>query len=137
MSTLAGKLVRAFGDVDAMARLYDDDIRWTLPAALGPAAGPFEGREAVIAFNAAVWSQFYLPTGVEVDLHDELAQDDLSAARFTYRATVASTGESYENEYMLIARARDGKVVEVFEYMDSLKLMQYAGLRALAPPLPD
>lgn len=53
MTTLAGDLVRAFGDVDPMQKLYVDDITWSLPVSLGPAAGPHIGREAVVGFNTA------------------------------------------------------------------------------------
>jgi len=136
MTTIAGDLVRAFGDVDTMQQMYADDIVWQLPAALGPAAGPHRGKDAVLGFNTAAWSQFYLATGVSVDIHDELEQGDVSVARFTYRAIVAADGAPYENEYMLLARARDGKIIEVYEFFDSLKTMHYAGLRAFAPPIP-
>jgi len=51
MSTLAGDLARALGDVDAMGELYADDISWSLPVTLGRIGGTHEGKEAVVAFN--------------------------------------------------------------------------------------
>ena len=63
MTTIAGDLVRAFGDVDTMQQMYADDIVWQLPAALGPAAGPHRGKDAVLGFNTAAWSQFYRDRG--------------------------------------------------------------------------
>lgn len=135
--TLAGSLVRAFGDIDRMTELYDDDIVWYLPASVGAAAGPHRGKEAVLAFNNQTWGGgFYLPTGVEVKVHDEFEHGDLSVARLTYSATVASTGERYENEYVVLVRARNGKIGEVHEHLDTLKVIQYEGLRPFLPPIP-
>ena len=134
--TLAGSLVRAFGDIERMSELYDDAIVWYLPASVGVAAGPHRGKEAVLAFNNQTWGGgFYLPTGVEVKVHDELEQGDLSVARLTYSATVASTGERYDNEYVVLVRASNGKICEVHEHLDTLKVMQYEGLRPFLPPL--
>ena len=48
MSTLAGDLARALGDVEAMQELYADDISWTLPVTLGRIGGTHEGKDAVI-----------------------------------------------------------------------------------------
>jgi ketosteroid isomerase-like protein len=132
--TLAGSLVRAFGDVEKMAELYADDVVWELPSSLGEAAGPHRGKDAVVAFNHQVWGEFYSPIGVEVEVHDELEQRDLSAVRFTYRATEASTRERYENEYSVHVRVRDGKIVEIREFLDTLKLVRYPGLRQYLPP---
>lgn len=134
--TVAGDLVRAFGDVEHMNTMYSDDIVWTLPASLGPTAGPHHGRDAVLAFNNAVWGQYYSPVGVEVDILTELQDGEVSAVRFVYRATVLATGETYENTYTLFALSRGGQIVDVKEDLDTLKLLQYAGLRDGLPPQP-
>ena len=84
MTTPAGDLVRAFADVDRMDAMYADEIVWTLPASLGPAAGPHHGREAVVAFNRAVWGQYYSPEGVEVEVVEEL-REPLHALRSIIR----------------------------------------------------
>jgi ketosteroid isomerase-like protein len=136
MSTLAGDLARALGDVAAMQQLYADDICWTLPVSLGRIGGTHEGKDAVIAFNKASLGPYCKSPGIEVEIHDEIGEGDLSMARFTCRATVATTDETYENEYMLLVRRRDGKVAEVFEYLDTLKVMHFEGLRSFLPPVP-
>jgi ketosteroid isomerase-like protein len=137
MTTPAGDLVRAFADVDRMDAMYADEIVWTLPASLGPAAGPHHGREAVVAFNRAVWGQYYSPEGVEVEVVEELRDGDRSAARFVYRATVLASGERYENHYTLFARSSGGRIVEVHEGLDTLKLTHFQGLRTQLPVVPD
>ncbi|NRF71348.1 nuclear transport factor 2 family protein [Aquincola sp. S2] len=136
MSTLAGDLARALGDAAAMQQLYADDIRWTLPISLGRIGGTHEGKAAVIAFNKASLGPYSKSAGMKVDIHDETDAGDVSMARFTCRATVTATGETYENEYMLVVRGRDGKIAEVFEYLDTLKVMQYQGLRRYLPAIP-
>lgn len=136
MSTLAGDLARALGDVEAMQELYADDISWTLPVTLGRIGGTHEGKDAVIAFNKISLGPYAKSAGMDVDIHEEVGLGEVSMARFTCRAKVSATGEAYENEYMLLVRGRDGKIVEVFEYLDTLKVMHYEGLRRFLPTIP-
>ena len=137
MTTLAGDLARALGDVEAMQELYADDISWTLPTSLGRIGGTHEGKDAVIAFNKISLAAYDRSAGTHVEIHDELnGEGDSSLARFTVRSTVGATGEGYENEYVLLVRAHDGKIIEVVEYLDTLKVMQYEGLRKFLPAIP-
>ena len=117
--TLARQLVEAFGDPEAMRKLYSDDITWSMSKSLGPIAGPYLGRDAVIAFNERVWGSFYLPE-VEVEILDEVGDAELGAVRFMYRATMKRSGKPYELEYIVFARGRDGLLSEVFESLDTL-----------------
>ena len=137
MSTLAGDLARALGDVGAMQELYADDISGTLPVTLGRIGGTHEGKEAVVAFNKISLAAYSKSAGTDVEIHDELnGERDSSLARFTVRSTVGATGEAYENEYVLLVRGRDGKIAEVIEYLDTLKVMHYEGLRKFLPAIP-
>ena len=119
--TPAGRLVSAFGDVAAMSRLYADAIEWSLPAGL-PFPRPMKGREAVIAFNTAVWAESYFPD-CTVEILDEAGDDAASAVRFVYRARFRATGAAYENEYTLFARAGSGGITRVFEALDTIALI--------------
>lgn len=119
--TPAGKLVSAFGDVAAMSCLYADDIEWSLPAGL-PFPRPMKGREAVIAFNNAVWTDSYFPD-CTVEILDETGDETLSAVRFVYRARFRATGASYENEYTLFAHAGPSGITHVHEVLDTLALI--------------
>jgi ketosteroid isomerase-like protein len=137
MSTLAGDLARALGDADAMQQLYADDISWTLPTSLGRIGGTHQGKDAVIAFNKISLAAYDKSAGFHVDIHDELkGEGDSSSARFSVRSTVGATGEVYENEYVLLVRGHDGKITEIVEYLDTLKVMQYEGLRKFLPAIP-
>jgi ketosteroid isomerase-like protein len=135
MSTLAGDLARALGDVEAMQKLYADDISWTLPLTLGRIGGTHIGKDAVIAFNKISLGP-YGKSSTKVEIHHEFGAGDFSAARFTTRSTVKATDEAYENEYALIVRGRDGKISEVHEYLDTLTVMHYEGLRRFLPQIP-
>lgn len=116
---LAATLARAFGRVAAMSDLYDEAITWSLPASLGPLAGPYRGRAAVVAFNSLVDTAYDSAT-VEVEILDDLAAGDTSVARFIYRARMLPSGEPYEGEYVLFVRSRHGRIVEVQERLDTL-----------------
>lgn len=119
-ATPAGRLVRAFGDVEKMAVLYAPEIRWSLPASL-PYPHPMTGRDAVLAFNRSVWEEVYFPD-CTVEILDELGGEALSAVRFIYRARYRATGGAYENEYTLFARGGAEGITEVFEGLDSLAI---------------
>ena len=136
MSTLAGDLAHALGDADAMQKLYADDVSWTLPVTLGRIGGTHVGKEAVMALNKMSFGAYSKPSGTPVEVHHEFSAGDFSAARFTTRMTVKATGEAYENEYALLVRGRDGKISEIHEYLDSLKVMHYEGLRRFLPEIP-
>ncbi|MDT2006590.1 nuclear transport factor 2 family protein [Rhodococcus opacus] len=133
MNTLAGELARALGDVDAMQQLYADDISWTLPVTLGRIGGTNEGKDAVIKLNKISFGPYSKSAGFKVDIHHEFGDDEYSVARFTCSATVSATDEAYVNEYSLFVRGRDGKITEVVEHLDTLKVMHYEGLRTFLP----
>lgn len=118
--TPAGRLVSAFGDVAAMSRLYAEGIEWSLPAGL-PFPRPMVGREAVIAFNTAVWTESYFPD-CTTEILDETGDEASSAVRFIYRARFRAGG-TYENEYTLFARTSGGLITHVFEALDTIALI--------------
>jgi ketosteroid isomerase-like protein len=123
--TPAGRLVTAFGDVDAMQALYAPEIAWSLPASL-PYPRPMTGKDAVVAFNRRVWTESYYPD-CSATILDELGDESLSAVRFMYRARLRLTGGLYENEYTLFARCGPLGISEVFEAMDSLAILDQVG----------
>lgn len=120
VTTPAGRLVSAFGDVDKMSALYAPDIEWSLSASL-PYPRPMKGREAVIAFNRSVWEDVYFPD-CTIEILDEIGGESLSAVRFIYRARYRASGLPYENEYTLFARGGPEGIREVFEALDTLAI---------------
>ncbi|MEM1433340.1 MAG: nuclear transport factor 2 family protein, partial [Pseudomonadota bacterium] len=118
--TPARRLVEHFGDCAAMAALYSDDVTWRLNDSL-PAhiTGPHVGKAAVTAFNDAVFNKIYDGSSLRVVIHDELGDEQSSVVRFDLHAT-SRRGHSYDVEYVLFAKTRDGLIHEVVELLDTL-----------------
>ncbi len=118
-ATPARRVVEAFGDCDALAALYTDDVTWRLNHSLPPnIAGPHVGKEAVTGFNNAVFNKIYQPGSVRVVIHDELGDEASSVVRFDFHAT-SRRGHAYDVEYVLFVKTRDGLVSEVIELLDT------------------
>lgn len=118
-ATPARRLVEAFGDCAALETMYTDDVTWRLNHSLAPnIAGPHTGKEAVCAFNRAVFEKFYEPGSFVVDILDEIGDETSSVVRFNMRAT-SRRGHPYAVEYVLFAKATDGQVHEVVELLDT------------------
>jgi ketosteroid isomerase-like protein len=83
-----------------------------------PLPGPHDGKEAVCGFNVAVFTKFYQEGTTTVEILDEIGTEASSVVRFNMRAT-SRAGHSYDVEYVLFAKTRDGLVYEVVELMDS------------------
>lgn len=133
--TPARRLVEAFGDCEAMASLYTDDVVWCLNHSLAPnIAGPHEGKDAVTGFNQAVFQKFYETGSVRVDIHDEIGDDASSVVRFDFHAR-STRGHDYDVEYVLFAKTRQGRICAVVELLDTLASNeQHQGNRVGVPP---
>jgi ketosteroid isomerase-like protein len=118
-ATPALTIVRAFGDCASLAALYSDDVTWRLNHSLASnVAGPHVGQVAVTGFNEAVFTKFYVPGSVSVEILDELGDEASSVVRFNFRAT-SRRGHAYAVESVLFAKTSDGKVCEVIELLDT------------------
>ncbi|MEM9653523.1 MAG: nuclear transport factor 2 family protein [Actinomycetota bacterium] len=143
MSTIptpARRLVEAFGDCETMAAMYTDDVTWRLNHSLAPnIAGPHVGKDAVTGFNQAVFGKFYDADSLSVVVHDEISDPDAdrngsSVVRFDMHAT-STRGHSYDVEYVLFAKTRDGQIYEVVELLDThASNEQHQGNRVGVPP---
>ena len=133
--TPARSLVEAFGDLDALANMYTTDVTWRLNHSLAPnIAGPHVGKDAVCAFNEAVFTKFYEPGSVTVEILDEIGDESSSVVRFVFRA-MSRRGNPYNVEYVLFAKTTDGLVHEVVELLDSLASNeQHQGNAVGVPP---
>lgn len=117
--TPARRLVEAFGDCDALAAMYAPNVSWRLNHSLAPnIAGPHSGKEAVCAFNQAVFHKFYEPGSVTVEILDEVGDEASSVVRFNFRAS-SRRGHPYAVEYVLFAKTTDGQIHDVVELLDS------------------
>ena len=133
--TPARRLVEAFGDVPSMTAMYTDDVTWRLNHSLAPnIAGPHEGKDAVVGFNDAVFNKIYEAEGLSVEILDEIGDDASSVVRFNMHAR-SRRGRSYDVEYVLFAKTREGQIFEVVELLDThASIEQHAGRAVGVPP---
>ena len=135
-ATPARRLVEAFGDCETMAGMYTDDVTWRLNHSLAPnIAGPHVGKDAVMGFNTAVFTKFYEPGSVTVDILDELGDEGSSVVRFIFHAH-SRRDHSYDVEYVLFAKTTGGLIHEVVELLDThASNEQHAGNAVGVPPM--
>ncbi len=135
--TPARSLVEAFGDCASMAAMYTDEVTWRMNHSLAPnIAGPHVGKEAVCAFNEAVFTKFYEPGSVTVEILDEIGDEASSVVRMVVRA-MSRRGNPYSVEYVLFAKTTDGMIHEVVELLDThASIEQHQGNAVGVPPTP-
>lgn len=134
--TPARLVVEAFGDCAMLSRMYTNDVTWRLNHSLAPnIAGPHVGKAAVTGFNEAVFTKFYEPGSVRVEILDELGDEASSVVRFNFRAT-SRRGLPYAVEYVLFVKSTNGKVCEVVELLDThASNEQHKGNSVGVPPI--
>ena len=134
-TTPAGRLLAAFGDCDAMAAMYTDDVVWRLNHSLAPnIKGPHVGKEAVCGFNEAVFHKIYEPGSFSSTVHDELGDEASSVVRCDFHAR-SRRGHTYDVEYVLFVKTRDGLICDVVELLDTLaSAEQHQGNPVGVPP---
>lgn len=133
--TPARRLVEAFGECATMAEMYADNVTWRLNHSLAAnIAGPHIDKTGVMAFNDAVFTKFYEPGSVTVDILDEIGDTESSVVRFVFHAT-SRRGHSYDVEYVLFAKTTDGQIHDVVELLDThASNEQHAGNQVGVPP---
>ena len=103
-------------DADALVAAYADDgqVR-TMGNTL--ISGTY-GKEQIHGFASGVLETF--PQGLSFEMLSMTAEDDRVSVEAVSRGDHVS-GAHYSNEYHFLFRFRDGKLVELKEYMDTEK----------------
>ena len=91
----------------------DESIIWT---AGGNAIGGTRTKKEVVSFSQNILSAF--PTGITFNITGLTAEDERVAVEISGEAIHAS-GETYNNQYHFLLRIKDGKILELKEYMDT------------------
>jgi ketosteroid isomerase-like protein len=118
----------ARGEWRPFADALADDVRYTL---LGHNswAGTYEGRQAAIRdLWGAIMKKLAAPNRIRA--HRIVADGDVVVVEARGDATTVS-GQRYANDYCLVFRLRDGKIVEATEYMDTELTTEVMGAREL------
>jgi ketosteroid isomerase-like protein len=114
---LAERLVRAFGDPDAIGELLTPDAEWWITPTVGVLGSPSIGRETIVAAMRVIFGDFW--SGEEVTVHHAIGVDDIGAVRFTLRAKARyADNQPYKNEYAVWVRRVDDHIDRVWEYLD-------------------
>jgi len=91
----------------------DDSIIWT---AGNNSIGGTRTKKEVITFAENILSAF--PSGITFNIAGITAEEDRVAVEISGEAIHAS-GETYNNQYHFLLRIKDGKILELKEYMDT------------------
>ena len=101
-------------DADTIAELYAEDFQLWVTGSL-PFSGS-KGRADALEGIPAVLGLF--PDGLEFQIQAMTAEGERVAIEATSRGTTAN-GDLYAQQYHFLLRARDGKIIEWREYMDT------------------
>jgi ketosteroid isomerase-like protein len=106
------------GDVAAIEDSFAPDATWWLHGTL-PLSGTKRGRAEIMDFLLNAGS-LYRPGTQEFEFGDIIAEGDRAVLEWRVRAIAAATGRPYDNSYAGVFVVRDGRIVQVREYLDSL-----------------
>jgi uncharacterized protein len=108
------------GDVDGAFSLVDDDVSWWVPDGL-----PFSGTKNKAEYLAQVVKPINdgFPGGLQMKLRGTIVEGERVAAEVESLGQ-HKNGRTYNNHYHFLLVIRDGRIVAVKEYMDTLHLAQ-------------
>jgi ketosteroid isomerase-like protein len=107
------------GDAETAASLIDDDFRYFLTGTM-PASGWWDKQGF---FDSARMFSGVLAGPITMRVGDVTAEDDRVWIEADSEASLAAGG-SYTNAYVIAMRVRDGKVVEMKEFSDTLHVFE-------------
>tara|TARA_B110000483_G_C17789964_1_gene387105 strand:- start:118 stop:516 length:399 start_codon:yes stop_codon:yes gene_type:complete len=91
----------------------DDSIIWT---AGNNAIGGTRTKKEVLSFAQNILSAF--PSGITFNITGITAEEERVAVEISGKA-IHNSGEYYNNKYHFLLRIKDGKILELKEYMDT------------------
>ena len=115
------------GDRETVASLVADDCLW-LPPATAP-FDPVEGGEAVVAelTGDVLKRTFDLSKPFNLEVRSMIVDGERAVVQQRLTATAKATGAAYDNQYCWVYTCRDGKIVHMEEYADTLLASQVMG----------
>lgn len=117
-------------DVDACAAMLAADAVLVAPFAPDPIPVRTEGAATIEAMLRQVYGMFRSFTWTEREIH---ATDDPELALMTGRSAIElANGEDYGQEYVLLVRVRDGRIIEHREYFDPARAQRALATMASA-----
>jgi len=116
----------ARGDMDTCFALLADEVTWTNIGST-KFSGTFAGKQELVErLLGPLFSQ--LRAGIRSEIERLTAEDDIVVAQTSGTAETLD-GRPYNNTYCQVIRVRDGKIIEVKEYLDTALVTEVFGGR--------
>ena len=109
-------------NVEGLLSIIDDDIDFRLMGT-SPISRKLRGKEAYMGIVAEVGS--YLDGFIELTVDDLIPAGDWVIVRASGHAVMKATGADYDNEYCMMWKLKDGKVVKLREYTCTKLIMEH------------
>lgn len=124
---LALALERFSTDIHAWLDLIAEDAVVEFPYSRGLGTTPrLEGKPAIAAYFTSAIQAFRDLTFRDVRLHPG-RDPSVAIAEAHGTAIIAPTGKRYEQDYVMVVRARGGRIVEYREYWNPLPALEAFG----------
>jgi ketosteroid isomerase-like protein len=114
-SQLLRSYLEAIPDPEALRDMLDENVAFTLFA---PNGKTNVGRDRILRGLAREFETFYRREAFTLEVLTVFGDDEFAAARFQITADTAMG--PYRNNYSIIARFAAGRLVEAWEYTDTL-----------------
>jgi ketosteroid isomerase-like protein len=106
------------------AAVYAEDLVVEFPYAPEGHTRRLDGPEACLAFFSRISS---FAERFSIGEPTILSEGDVFVAEYHGSATFKDTGLPYEQDYVLVAKVRDGKLVSLREHYDPLRVLRAMG----------
>jgi len=109
-------------NVEGVMAIIDDDIDFRLMGT-SPLSRRLRGKEAYMGIVAEVAS--YLNGFIKLTVDELIPAGEWVIVRAKGHATMKATGADYDNEYCMMWKLRNGKVVKLREYTCTKLIMEH------------
>jgi ketosteroid isomerase-like protein len=116
------------GDLDALGRLMCEDMSWETMVRDIPGAGLHQGRDKILNEFLAPVRGAFRPGEPKILVDHMVSDGDRAIVETRAQGTKADDGRLYDNLYCWAFEFRDGKVLKIREYMDSLYTAKFWGM---------
>jgi ketosteroid isomerase-like protein len=122
----SGELLRRYltsiPDTERLRELLHPDVSFTLYATTGRTN---RGRDRILRGLEREFTDFYNRDSFSLKVIDSFGCGESAAARFVI--TAQTQRGPYQNHYAILARFRDGLLIEAWEYVDSASARDQLG----------
>jgi uncharacterized protein len=109
-------------DVSALLDLCADEIVFEFPFAPPGRPGRVEGKGPLGDYLAAIPSKVDLAGLSNFEMH-QTVNPDVAIVEMTATGTLKGSGEPYEQSYVVVLTARNGRIVRYRDYWNPLKAL--------------